>query len=243
MSQPPTGDSGDKPQVNKPESEIHQQPITIDDIDRDLRERIHKIREEFISGLSFVRQHPRSVTFFGSARFEEDHPYYKKAQRIAKRLVDEGMDVVTGGGPGIMEAGNRGASEADRKGASLGLNIELPAEQVLNPYVQKNKEFHYFFSRKVALTFSAEAYIFFPGGFGTMDEFFEILTLVQTEKIVKVPIICVGTDYWGDILGCIETVLLERFETISPGDVKLYCITDDEDEVVELATNAPLRNE
>lgn len=234
-----------KKRINKPEEEVGGQTLRIEELDEDLRNRIHKIRGEFIRGLNFVNQHQHSVTFFGSARFTEENPHYQRAVEIAQTLAEEGIDIVTGGGPGIMEAGNRGASQAkgENVGKSLGLNITLPAEQILNPYVEKNESFHYFFARKVALTFSAEAYLFFPGGFGTLDEVFEILTLVQTEKITKVPVIMVGEDFWRPLNKFIQESLLEEFETISPNDMDLYFITDDVSEIVDIVKNAPLRSE
>jgi uncharacterized protein (TIGR00730 family) len=229
----------------KPRHELDQDVLTIDELDTDLRQRIHKIRREFIEGLSFVRRHDNTVTFYGSARFQEDNEYYKKAVRIAKRLAEDGIDIVTGGGPGIMEAANRGASQAEgeNSGHSLGMNIDLPSEQTLNPYVEEQQSFHYFFSRKVSLTFSAEAYIFFPGGFGTLDEFFEMLTLVQTGKIRKVPILLVGVEYWQELQNFIQQNLLKKFQTIDHNDLDLFLMTDDEDEIVKIASNAPLRDE
>lgn len=219
--------------------------LTIDQLDDDLRERIHVIRREFIEGLNFVRQHKNTVTFYGSARFEEDNKYYRKACRIARKLAEQGIDIVTGGGPGIMEAANRGASQAEGAdaGHSLGMNIDLPSEQTLNPYVEEQQSFHYFFSRKVSLTFSAEAYIFFPGGFGTLDEFFEMLTLVQTGKIKKVPILLVGVEYWQSLQNFIQQNLLKKFKTIDHNDLDLFLVTDDEEEVVRIASEAELRDE
>lgn len=235
----------DKKAVNKPEERISKDPLDIAELDKDLRDRIHVIRREFIRGLSFIREHKHSVTFFGSARFKDDNTYYQKAQRIARQLAEEGIDVVTGGGPGIMEAANRGArnTEGEETGSSLGLNITLPREQVLNPYVEKNEDFHYFFSRKVALTFSAEAYLVFPGGFGTMDEFFEILTLVQTQKIVEVPIILVGSDFWNPLTEFIEETLKQEHGTIDPDDTDLFRVLDDEEKILEIVKKAPMRKE
>lgn len=232
-----------KRRINVPSAHAPTQKITAVDLDRDLSDRISRIHEEFVEGLNFIRQHPRSVTFFGSARFTEEHEDYKVARKLAKLLGDEGFDVITGGGSGIMEAANRGAQENEDGGKSLGMNIELPHEQILNPYVDEHITFYYFFSRKVLLTFSAEAYIYFPGGFGTLDEFFEILTLKQTRKIADVPIICVGTHYWGHLDSFIATTLKEEFKTIDDKDPKLYTITDDLEEVVEIVKAAPLREE
>jgi len=179
---------------------------------------------------------------FGSARLPEDNEHYKQAQRIAYRIAKE-LDyaIITGGGPGIMEAANRGAYEAG--GRSVGMTIHLPFEQTTSKYVKDELQFYFFFTRKVSMTFSAEAYLYFPGGFGTMDELFEILTLVQTEKIEKVPIILVGEDYWRPLDEFIKKTLLETHETISPEDLNLYTITDDEDKILEIVKNAPLRNE
>ncbi|MEX2514918.1 MAG: TIGR00730 family Rossman fold protein [Candidatus Paceibacterota bacterium] len=235
----------EKPIVNKSSGEADKQPLRMEDLDRDLRHRIHVIRREFIRGLNFIRQHDHSVTFFGSARFDEGNPYYEKAVKIAQGIAESGIDIVTGGGPGIMEAANRGADQAEGEGRghSLGLNISLPNEQLLNPYVNENESFHYFFSRKVALTFSAEAYLFFPGGFGTLDEFFEILTLVQTGKIVRVPIVLVGSDFWNPLLDFMENVQKQTFKTISEDDTDLFVITDNVDEVIEITKGASMRNE
>ncbi|MEX0909897.1 MAG: TIGR00730 family Rossman fold protein [Candidatus Paceibacterota bacterium] len=204
-------------------------------------ERVSLIGQEFSDGFDVIRNHPRSVTFFGSARFTESHPYYQKAREIAAKVSLEGYTVVTGGGGGIMEAGNRGAHEAG--GDSLGFNIELPFEQKLNPYVSEHLAFRYFFSRKVLLAFSAEAFLFFPGGFGTLDEFFEILTLVQTKKIPRVPLILVGNEFWGKLHSYIIEELLENYKTINPEDTNLYNITEDPLEIVRIVKEAPIRDE
>ena len=180
-----------------------------------------------------------SVTFFGSARLREGNPHYDMARRLAARIASElGYAVMTGGGPGIMEAGNRGAKEAG--GDSVGLSIELPNEQGTNQYVTDVEEFHYFFSRKVSMTFSAEAYLYFAGGFGTLDEFFEILTLVQTKKIEPVPIILVGKDFWQGLIEYAQNTLLPA-GTISESDLDLITVTDDEEEILSIIKNAPIR--
>lgn len=228
--------------INVPSVDLPERQITVENLDHDLRERIYTIRDEFIEGLEFIREHAHSVTFFGSARFKEDHEYYKKAQSLARKVAKLGIDVITGGGPGIMEAANRGASETNNA-HSLGLGINLSDEQVLNPYVGDDVVFHYFFSRKVALTFSAESYIFFPGGFGTLDEFFEILTLVQTNKIKKTPIILFGSDFWNRFDDFVKETLRDEYRTIDHSDVNLYTITDDEDEALKIIKNAPMRKE
>ena len=205
-------------------------------------QRLCVINEEFRQGLEFAESINRSVTCFGSARLPEDNEHYQQAQRIAYRISKE-LDyaIITGGGPGIMEAANRGAHEAG--GRSIGMTIHLPHEQFTNPYVKDELQFYFFFSRKVSMTYSAEAYIYFPGGFGTMDELFEILTLVQTDKISKVPIILVGEDYWRPLENFIRETLRDNEKTISPEDMDLFTITDDEEKILEIVRNAPIRNE
>lgn len=204
--------------------------------------RICVINEEFRQGIEFVQGIERSVTCFGSARLPEDNKHYKQARGIAYRIAKE-LDyaIITGGGPGIMEAANRGAYDAG--GRSIGMTIHLPHEQFTNPYVKDELQFYFFFTRKVSMTYSAEAYIYFPGGFGTMDELFEILTLIQTNKIGKVPVILVGEDYWRPLENFIKETLRDNEETISPEDMDLFTITDDEDKILEIVKNAPLRQE
>ncbi len=179
--------------INKPESSL--KPLIIEEElkKKTNQKRIKEITKEFCDGIQAVSLYPKSVTFFGSARLKPSNKYYKKAVYLAGKICKEGYAVITGGGPGIMEAGNRGTKESC--GYGIGFNIELPFEQVLNPYITHGVDFHYFFTRKVAMTFSSEVYIYFPGGFGTMDELFEILTLKQTKKIPNVPIILVGKEY------------------------------------------------
>lgn len=226
--------------MTKPYNESQEGPMTLADMHKATDERIGKISEEFRSGFKFIEDHPRSVTFFGSARLPEDDKYYIKARHLAGRIATElGYSVLSGGGPGIMEAANRGASEND--GQSLGLSIKLPNEQKTNPYVTEEMTFNYFFSRKVCLSFAAEAYVFFPGGFGTMDEFFEIVTLIQTKKIEKIPVFLVGKDFWGQMHDFIINNLI-RHNVISPEDIDLYRLTDDEDEIIETIKKAPVRS-
>lgn len=214
--------------------------LTKQEIHETARERVHLIAKEFTDGFEFISRYPKSVTVFGGLHVAEDSPYYVKARSLAYKIVNElKYAVFTGGGPGIMEAANRGAFEAG--GESLGLSIEIEPKQEQNPYLTDSIDFFYFFSRKVSMSFSAEAYIFFPGGFGTMDEFFEILTLVQTGKIEKVPIILVGSDFWNALNVVIKNEMLAK-GTISDADMNLYKITDDEDEVVEIIREAPIRN-
>jgi uncharacterized protein (TIGR00730 family) len=214
-------------------------PLTLLEISEATRERVNLISKEFKSGFDFINNYPRSVTFFGSARTEEDDSYYKKARHLAGRIAQElHYAVMTGGGPGIMEAANRGAFDAG--GNSLGLTISLPKEQLDNKYLTDKVEFHYFFSRKVCLSFSAEAYLFFPGGFGTLDEFSEILTLIQTHKVPKSPIILVGKSFWTPLQDFFKEVLVKN-QTIDEQDLSLYNITDDEDEIINLIKQMPVR--
>jgi len=232
--------------INVPQKDLNIKPLT----KKEIREacidgntpRGLRINKEIIDGLNFIRKHPRSVTFFGSSKLKEDNPYYQKAKNLAQKIVKEtGYTIVTGGGPGIMEGANKGAREAG--GNSLGLGIDLPNQKRLNSHVTDSVEFHYFFTRKVSLAFSAETYLFFPGGYGTLDEFFEILTLVQTKKIEKVPIILVGSEFWNMVDQLLKEHLYEKFKTIDKTDLDLYTITDDEEEIVKIIKNAPLRKE
>jgi uncharacterized protein (TIGR00730 family) len=194
--------------------------------------RVSRIEEEFAQGFELINNYNDTVTFFGSARFTEHHPMYIKARQLARILSDLGYTIVSGGGGGIMEASNRGAYDAG--GESLGLNITLPKEQNLNPYTTASRSFRYFFSRKVLLAYGATAYIYFPGGFGTMDEFFEVLTLIQTKKMASAPIILFGNEFWGGLQDFVTEYLLEKTETITPGDETLYTITEDIDIIVKI---------
>ncbi|HEY4480273.1 MAG TPA: TIGR00730 family Rossman fold protein [Candidatus Paceibacterota bacterium] len=214
-------------------------PITLLELSEAAKKRVALISKEFTDGFEFIKNYPRSVTFFGSARTKEGEYDYERARNLAKRIVEElHYSVLTGGGPGIMEAANRGAYEAG--GNSLGLNIGLPHEQLSNKYLTHEIGFHYFFSRKVCLSFSAEAYVFFPGGFGTLDEFLEILTLVQTNKIPKVPIILFGESYWKPLEEFFKKNLLPG-NMIEETDLNLYLITDDEDKMLDTIRHAPVR--
>lgn len=214
-------------------------PLTLKELNEEVENRLEKITEEFTKGFDFIKNCESSVTFFGSARTEEGDEDYEKCREIAKRIAEElKYSVVTGGGPGIMEAANRGAYEAG--GRSIGFTINLPMEQVTNKYLTDHLGFHYFFSRKVCLSYSAEAFVYFPGGFGTYDELFELMTLVQTKKIEKVPIILVGKDYWTEFISYLKTNLLDE-KKIDEEDLNLMTITDDIDEVIEIIKNAPKR--
>ncbi len=206
--------------------------------------RICAINEEFRQGFDVLLnhdKHEKSITFYGSARTPEGSEYYEKARRLGKRIGELGYTVVTGGGPGIMEGGNRGAFEAGAH--SIGATIDLPFEQHTNPYVTEETPFYFFFSRKVILGFSAEAYLYFPGGFGTFDELFEMLTLIQTKKVPPLPIILVGSDFWNPFVEVIKKQMMEEFDTISPKDMDIFQVLDDEDKIIEIVKNAPQRDE
>ena len=232
----------DKKKVNKPDAKIPaKNKVTLKTISMDITDRQKRMVDELKMGLDAVRSYPKTVTFFGSARLKPGTEYYEKARRLGARCCELGYGVITGGGPGIMQAGNQGTYE--QCGTGIGFNIELPFEQVANPYVTHGVDFYYFFTRKVSMTFAGEAYLVFPGGFGTLDEFFEILTLVQTKKMQKVPIILVGTKFWGPLQKWIETTMRDKHETISPGDINLYRIMDDEDEIMKIIKKAKLREE
>ncbi|HRH27118.1 MAG TPA: TIGR00730 family Rossman fold protein [Parcubacteria group bacterium] len=226
--------------INTPPKQSPVEILTRQELHDTAVERVHLIAEEFTNAFNFLKKYPKSVTFFGGTHFKEDAPEYQKARSVSARISkDLNYSIVTGGGPGIMEAANRGAYE--NGGASIGLTIELSNHQVKNEYLTDNLDFYYFFSRKVCLSFSAEAYIFFPGGFGTLDEFYEIVTLVQTKKIEKVPIILVGSDFWKPLHILMQEQMLKR-GTVDPEDLELYCIEDDEDKIVEIIKNSPVRN-
>jgi len=219
-----------------------QPPLSVKEAEEAIHKRMHLIDEEFKKGFDLIVKYPKSVTFFGSARFDEGHKYYEAARALAGKIVKEtGYAVVSGGGPGIMEAANRGAKEAG--GNSVGFTIKLPKEQTDNEFLTDLEKFHYFFSRKVMLTYSAEAYIYCPGGFGTFDEFYEILTLVQTHKIPKVPIILYCSDFWLPIVDWMKKELVLKFETVSLTDLSNFLVTDDMDKIVEIIKTTPLRRE
>jgi uncharacterized protein (TIGR00730 family) len=228
-----------KKQTNVPEKKLPVKPLTRNEIHEAADKRVSLITKEFADAFEFLEEYPRSVTFFGSSMLAPTDSYYKKAESLAKNIVKSlGYSVVTGGGPGIMEAANRGAFEAG--GSSIGITIELPHEQVKNTYLTDYIPLYYFFSRKVCLSFSAEAFIFFPGGFGTLDELMELLTLVQTKKIVSIPIILVGSDYWNKFKEFLANETLSR-GMIDKDDLSLFTITDDEEEIIEIIRKTPVR--
>ena len=194
---------------------------------------IFKIMAEFVEGFERLSKIGPCVSIFGSARTKPDDAYYKLAENIAFELTQSGYGVVTGGGPGIMEAGNRGAHRG--KGTSVGLNIELPFEQHDNPYIDPDKslDFDYFFVRKVMFVKYSQGFVVMPGGFGTLDELFEAITLIQTKKIGKFPIVLVGKKFWGGLLSWIKTTLIEE-GNISPEDLDLIAVVDTEHEVLDV---------
>jgi len=192
--------------------------------------RIFKILAEFVEGFEKLSKIDPAVTVFGSARVKETDPHYQLAREIGSKLAEEGITILTGGGPGIMEAANRGAFEVG--GQSVGLNIELPFEQQPNPYVRKSITFDYFFVRKVMLVKYANAFVILPGGFGTMDELFEAITLIQTGKILPFPTILVDSGYWGGLVDWIKARMLES-GYISESDMSYLHVVDTADEVVE----------
>lgn len=193
--------------------------------------RIFKVMAEFVKGFEFLSQFDRSVTFFGTARCDFSDKIYREAEELAAMLAREGFSVVTGGGPGVMQAANKGASEAS--GESIGLNIMLPHEQRINEYVHKSEAFSYFFTRKVMLSFSSEAYIYFPGGFGTLDEFFEITTLIQTNKIEPLPVVLVNKKFWTPLLTWIEDTVYGSNRAIDKEDTRIYYLVDTAEEAFD----------
>lgn len=190
--------------------------------------RIFRIMAEFVAGFELLRKYRLAATIFGSARALPDSEWYQESQKLGYLLSKDGFAIITGGGGGVMGAANKGAYEAG--GDSVGLNIKLPHEQRLNSYVTDSETFHFFFPRKVMLSFASEVYIYFPGGFGTLDEFFEILTLIQTKKIVKVPIILVGKDYWEPLIAWFRTTLLDSYKSIGQTDLGIFTVVDSAEE-------------
>jgi len=195
---------------------------------------IFKIMSEFVNGYESMSKIGPSVSIFGLARTKPDDKYYQLAEKIAYEITQAGYGVITGGGPGIMEAGNKGAHLGG--GISAGLNIELPFEQHFNPYIDsdKNLQFDYFFVRKVMFVKYSQGFVVMPGGFGTLDELFEAITLIQTHKIGKFPIILVGSDFWSGLIDWFKKVLLEEHQNISPDDLYLFKVVDTAEEVIEV---------
>ncbi|OYX41387.1 Rossman fold protein, TIGR00730 family [Candidatus Saccharibacteria bacterium 32-49-12] len=203
--------------------------------------RLGNVSQEIEAGFNILRKYHKTITIFGSARTPTDNPYYIAARTVAEQLAHAGYAIVSGGGHGIMSAANEGADIAVQKGArdaggqSIAFNIKLPHEQTLNAYATESFEFQHFAPRKIVMTMYADAYLFFPGGFGTLDELMEILTLVQTQRANRVPVILYGSEFWADLDSFIRKRMLEEQKTISEGDEMLYTITDDVNEVIRLA--------
>ena len=197
--------------------------------------RVLRIQAEFVEGFGLLAELPKAVSVFGSARTRRDHPEYATGRALGSALARAGFAVITGGGPGAMEAVNRGASEAG--GISVGLGIELPFEQRLNDWVDVGLNFRYFFARKTMFVKYAQAFVILPGGFGTLDELFEALTLVQTRKVTRFPVILFGTDYWAGLIAWIRTTLIPAGK-VNPTDLDLLTCTDDVDETIKLIVEA-----
>src|SRR3990167_7799926 len=233
----------EKGQMNLPASKL---PEVKEEAKGDFRGSLHwrvlRIMSELIEGWQFLADFSKTVTIFGSARFKEGDRGYEEARKLGTMLAKEGLAVVTGGGAGIMEAGNKGAVEGN--GESVGLNIKLPIEQRINPFVKKSTAFHYFFVRKLMLSYAARAYVFFPGGLGTFDEVFEILTLIQTKKISdKIPVVLVGKEFWNPIHVWLYEEMFAKMHTIDEADMKLYTIVDSAEEAFAIVKDAPERTD
>jgi uncharacterized protein (TIGR00730 family) len=194
--------------------------------------RLFRIIAEFVEGFEMLNRIGKAVTVFGSARTEPDNLYYQQAVEFGRHMAERDFAVITGGGPGIMEAANKGAFEA--QGRSVGLNISLPMEQAPNPYQTHELTFRYFFARKVMFVKYASGFIIFPGGFGTMDEFFESMTLIQTLKIGPFPVVCIGHDYWDGLVQWLRKTMLGEFAAINEQDMDLFRVTDDVDEAARI---------
>ena len=199
--------------------------------------RLFRILSEFVDGFEAMSAVGPAVSVFGSARTKPEEDYYQQAVECGKIIVKRDLAVITGGGPGIMEAANKGAFESGVAGAkSVGLNIELPFEQAPNPFQTHPLMFRYFFIRKVMFVKYAAGFIIFPGGFGTLDEMFESLTLIQTQKVQKFPVVLVGKEFWGGLLDWIKGTLADKYKTISPEDMDLFHLTDSAEEAVDYVT-------
>ena len=204
--------------------------------------RIFRIMAEFVDGFEFLSDFDKSVTFFGSTRISSYDPDYKEVRKLAAMLAKKDFAIFTGGGPGIMEAANRGADDVN--GESVGLNIQLKYQQRINDYVKKAMGFHYFFIRKMMLSYSAQAYVFAPGGLGTLDEFFEMATLIQTEKIPRhIPIVCLGKEYWHPLINWIDKVVYEKNKFIDKNDRSIYQVVDSAEEAFKIIKNSKPRDD
>ncbi len=206
-----------------------KQKILKDDFTKEDPWRIFKIMSEFVDGFDVLSKVGPAVSIFGSSRLKSTDKFYKIAEKTAYLLSKEGYAIITGGGPGVMEAANKGAKEA--KGKSIGLNIQIPLEQKPNPYVETLLDFHYFFCRKVMFVKYAKAFVIMPGGFGTLDELFESLNLIQTQRIGKFPVVLVGSDYWSGLIGWIKNTAVKR-NCISSNELNIFSVVDKPEDVV-----------
>ncbi len=202
--------------------------------------RVFRIMAELVEGFQMLTKTSHEISVFGSARFAPSTHWYQESEKLGRLLGEGGFTVVTGGGPGVMEAANKGAYQVGAP--SIGFNIELPQEQRLNPYITLTHSFHYFFTRKVMLAAAAQAYIFFPGGFGTLDELFEILTLVQTGKSSKFPIVLIGKDHWTPLVSWLESSVYGTQDAIDAGDLKLFTVVDSAQEAYDIVAGSPERH-
>ncbi len=209
---------------------MDEKQYVVDALSIDESWRIFRIMAEFVEAIETLSQVKRAVSIFGSARTAPDDPYYQKAEILARLLAQKGFSVITGGGPGIMEAANKGAAEAG--GRSVGMNIRLPFEQKPNRYANISIDYKYFFTRKVMFVKYAMAYVVMPGGFGTIDELFEALTLIQTKRIKSFPVILMGSEYWKGLLDWLRKTMLHS-NKISPADLELFQVIDDPEEAVK----------
>lgn len=191
--------------------------------------RVFRIMSEFVDGFEVLSQIGKAVSIFGSSRVQPDNAYYKLGEKIAYLLAKEGYAIITGGGPGLMEAANKGAKKA--KGKSIGLNIQIPQEQKANPYVDTLLDFHYFFVRKVMFVKYAKAFVILPGGYGTFDELFESLNLIQTKRIEKFPVVLVGKDYWKEMVAWLTSVVVKK-GCVARSDLEIFSVVDTAQEVV-----------
>ena len=219
-------------EIKKDETGVHRKQWT--KLEGENSWTMFKVLAEFVDGFETLNKLEPCISVFGSARTKPEDPNYQLAVDVAKRLVNAGFGVITGGGPGIMEAANKGAYM--NGGLSVGLNINLPFEQSHNPYIDpdKNIDHRYFFVRKVMFVKYAQAFVAMPGGFGTLDELFEVLTLIQTKKITNVPVILVGKEFWQGLVDWVKNTMLDKYNNISAKDMDMIPITDDVDEVVQI---------
>ncbi len=206
----------------------------------DITWRIFRIMAEFVEGFQFLSTTSRQISVFGSARAPAGSKWYEESVKLGRMLGQNGFTVITGGGPGIMEAANKGAYETGAM--SVGLNIQLPKEQRINPYVTSSRAFYYFFTRKVMLAASAQAYVFFPGGYGTLDELFEILTLIQTGKSEKIPVVLVGREYWDPLKTWLKEAVYGTYDAVDRADLDLPKVVDTAEEAYALVAKSSERH-